>query len=123
MNQVNKMVFSRRDIKNEDELYAKIGLQVRLLLQTGNTVVLTDEDDGRDSIVIEYMPAGGDVRPFWLVDEEWKSAVNAHIDIEVRNAQKIMRANQTANNVLRQMGILPDMGDDDDNNGGGMPDA
>ena len=123
------MVFSRRDIKDENELYNRIGQQVRLLLQTGNTVLLTDEDDGKDSIVIEFMPADGDVRPFWLVDEEWKSAVNAHIDIEVRNAKKVMSANQMANNVLQKMGILPTIGDDDKkdgndgNKGGGMPDA
>ena len=123
------MVFSRRDIKDENELYNRIGQQVRLLLQTGNTVLLNDEDDGRDSIVIEFMPSDGDIRPFWLVDEEWKSAVNAHIDIEVRNAKKVMGANQVANNVLKKMGILPTIGNDDDNNdddgnkGGGLPDA
>lgn len=115
------MVYSRRDIKNEDELYEMIGKQVRLLLQTGNTVMLTDKDEGKDSIVIEFMPADGDVRPFWLVDEEWKSAVNTHIDIEVRNAEKVVGAHKATNDILKKMGISLDLPDDDDNdnNGGG----
>jgi len=119
MNQVNRMVYSRRDIKNEDELYDMIGKQVRLLLQTGNTVMLTDEDDGKDSIVIEFMPADGDIRPFWLVDEEWKSAINAHIDIEVRNAEKVVGAHKATTDILKKMGIPLDLDDDDNGNNGG----
>ena len=115
------MVYSRRDIKDENELYNIIGQQVRLLLQTGNTVMLTDEDDVKDSIVIEFMPADGDIRPFWLVDEEWKSAINTHIDIEVRNAEKVVGAHKATNDILKKMGIPLNLSDDDDDgkNGGG----
>ena len=45
MNQVNRLVISRRDFKNEDELYAKVAQITRVLLESEYLVLLHDADE------------------------------------------------------------------------------
>ena len=120
MNQVNRLVISRRDFKNEDELYAKVAQITRVLLESDYLVLLHDADEKGGTIVIDFMPAEGDVRAFWLTKAEMLSALNTHVDMEVAKAKDVLNASNSADKALKKLGFNFD---DDDNDEGNPFDA
>ena len=115
MNQVNRLVISRRDFKTEEELYAKVAQITRVLLESEYQVLLHDADEKGGTIVIDFMPTDGNVRAFWLTKDEMMSALNEHIDAEVQHAKEVISASNSADKALKQLGF--DFGDDDDKGG------
>lgn len=100
MNPVNRVVFSRREYPTKDELYAAVGQQMRILLESGYVIVATKEDEVGDGIAIDYsMVRNSDdwPRPFWLVKNEMMAAADEHINNEVSNAKTIISTADKAN--------------------------
>ena len=123
MNPVNRILISRRDFKTDEELYAKVGQQVRLLLEAGYTLVLRDEDEKGGEITIDFKHTESDLRPFWLTKQEMTAALNEHMNKEIADAKNVVGAADKADNFLKKLGFdFSDPGDDG-NNGGGLPDA
>lgn len=121
MNQVNRLIISRRDFKNEDELYAKVAQTTRVLLESDYLVLLHDADEKGGTIVIDFMPAEGDIRAFWLNKAEMLSALNTHVDVEVAKAKDVLNASNSADKALKKLGFNFD--DDDGNDEGSSFDA
>lgn len=130
MNKVNRIVYSRRDFKKESELYAKIAQQIQLLIETNNTVVLKDADEKGGTIVLDFAPRDGNLKPFWLSHDEMICAYDAHIDAEINRANDLITAADAADKAKSIFGDLTfspadDNGNDgnDDNGGSGVPGA
>lgn len=128
MNQVNRIVYSRRDFKKEEELYAKLAQQIQLLMETGNTVVLKDADEGKGTIVLDFSATDGPVKPFWLTKNEMICALDAHMNAEIHHANEVLLAADAADRAKDILGDLTfglgddsgeDDGGDDGNNGRG----
>lgn len=91
MNQVNKIVFTKRDFKDDETLYKKVGEQVRLLIESKNIVTMFDADELGGVIIIEY--AHDDEyqpKPFWLTEDEAAVAKDYHDECEVEKCRKIL---------------------------------
>ena len=106
MNQVNRLIISRRDFKNEDELYAKVAQTTRVLLESDYLVLLHDADEKGGTIVIDFMPAEGDIRAFWLNKAEMLSALNTHVDMEVAKAKEVLNASNSADKTLTNEPVI-----------------
>lgn len=103
MNPVNRVVLSRREFPNKDDLYAAVAQQIRVLLESGYILVANKQDEMGDSICIDYSIYHTDMdwpRPFWLVENEMMAAANEHIDNEVSNANQIISSADRANAVV-----------------------
>lgn len=103
MNKVNSVVLSRRDFKQEDELYAKVSQQIRILLESGYVIVAEDVDEKGGTIVIQYSPKSTEVdspKPYWLVDSEKVVALNEHINEEVAHANEVLKASKAADEFV-----------------------
>lgn len=123
MNPVNKVVFSRREYPNKDDLYQAIANQVRILLESGYTLVASKEDEVGDGISIEYsiVKSNNDwPRPFWLVKNEMIAAADEHINNEVTNAQQIIESADNAETLVNKAMTLfnKKKNDGDDGSGG-----
>lgn len=73
MNIVNKIVFAKKDFK-EDDLYKKISMQIQLLIETNNICTVSSVKIGNDFfIVIEYSAANPQLfqpYPYFLYPDE-----------------------------------------------------
>lgn len=100
MNNVSSVVISRKDFKTDDELYAKVGQQVRLLLESGYVLVAEDVEEKGGTIVIQFMPSANaepnTPKPFWLVPNEMLAAMDVHVSNEVKRANAIIEASKMA---------------------------
>ena len=128
MNPVNRIVFSRREYPNKDDLYAAVAQQIRFLLESGYIVVANKEDKVGDGIAIDYSMAKDQEdwpRPFWLVKNEMIAAADAHIDNEVANARNIIdSADQASELVDNFLDKFKGNGfGSGGNNNSGLPDA
>ena len=107
MNKVNNIVLSRRDFKQEDELYAKVSQQIRILLESGYVIVAEDVDEKGGTVVIQYAPKSTEVdlpKPYWLSNSEKLAALNEHINEEVSQARKIIDASNAADEFVSIFG-------------------
>jgi len=122
MNPVNRVVFSRREYPNKEDLYAAIAQQIRILLESGYIIVANKEDEVGDGIAIDYSMVRNDEdwpKPFWLMKNEMIAAADVHIDNEVSNAKTVISTAEHANNFVDN--FLKGIKKDDDkggNNGG-----
>lgn len=123
MNKVNKIMLTRREYPNKDDLYAAVSQQIRILLESGYVLVVNMVDEKGDCIEIEYSTYHTDAdwpRPFWLVENEMMSAANAHIDNEVNKSREIIESADRANSVVEaylNKIVKKDKGGDGGNNG------
>lgn len=121
MNPVNRIVFSRREYPNKDDLYAAVGQQIRFLLESGYIIVANKEDDVGDGIAIDYSIARDNddwPRPFWLVQNEMIAAADEHINNEVANAKTIISTSEKANGFVNTFMNNFKGGNSGGNNGG-----
>lgn len=103
MNLVNRIVFSRREYPNKEDLYVAVAQQIRFLLESGYIIVANKEDEIGDGIAIDFSICRNDEdwpKPFWLVKNEMIAAADIHIDNEVKNAKEIITTAETANNIV-----------------------
>ena len=106
MNPVNKVVLSRREYKDINDLYTAVAQQIRILLESGYIIVAAKDDELGDSIYIEYSifnEKDSWPRPFWLMKNEMLSAADEHIDNEVSNAKEILATAEHADNIVQKM--------------------
>jgi hypothetical protein len=126
MNPVNRIVFSRREYPNKDDLYAAVAQQIRFLLESGYIIVANKEDEVGDGIAIDYSFARTNddwPRPFWLVKNEMIAAADEHINNEVDNAKTILSTSEKANDFVNTFMTNLNGGNKGGNNGGGHFDA
>ena len=118
MNIVNRIVLSKRDYASMDELYLKLAQQIRLLLESENTVLIQERDEGKGTFTIDFYPSDGQIHPYWLVEDEWKAAVNQHMDLEIAHARKVIQAADATDNFMKKLGLDKFLEPDDSNDGG-----
>lgn len=106
MDGVNKIVFTQRDFGQE--LYIKVAEQLKLLLLTKHICTVYEADEGRGTVVIEYVsenPAMGEPYPFHLYSDEIE-AMN-----QIRTISEIEKYKRT----LQQEGYVITHKDDKEN--------
>jgi len=72
---VNEIVFCRKDDETKEELFQRVGEQLKLLLGAGYLAVVRYDEPGIGVIVIEYqhdenLDYWGCVQPMWVTPEE-----------------------------------------------------
>ena len=122
MNPVNRVIFSRREYPNKEDLYAAVAQQIRFLLESGYIIVANKEDEVGDGIAIDYSMAKSPEdwpKPFWLVQNEMIAAADEHINNEVRNAKQIIATSENASNFVDNfLGNMKKKDGGDKGNGG-----
>ena len=131
MNNVSNVVISRKDYKNEDELYQKVAQQIRILLESGYVLIAEDVEPRGGTIVIQYAPKDNESttpKPFWLLPNEMVSAADTHMTNEVKRARDILTAAEQANSLTNlfndvDLTMLPKKGGNGKGGKGGKGDA
>lgn len=81
MNEIGKLIFTKRDYGNDTTLYLKVAQQLQLLLETGNICTVYDGDGGRGTVVIEFTsnnPLEGQPYPYYLYPDEAEYVLHYH---------------------------------------------
>lgn len=74
---LNEIVFSRGKDETKEELFQRVGEQLKLLLEAGYLAVVRYDEPGLGIVVIEFEhneylePWGGNV-PMWVTSEEYE---------------------------------------------------
>lgn len=75
MKQHETIIFRKKDRETKEELFQRVGEQIRILLEEGYLAVVQYDEPGLGIIVVEFGPDDrfvhwGCSRPVWLTPEE-----------------------------------------------------